>query len=345
MPPNKPNFEQIAKEITTPARKNYETRKVISNYPNEIWSSDLCQLDKIADENDKYTFLLCVVDCFTRYAWIVPLKSKTDKAVLDAFKEIVKSNNNIYPKYIWTDQGAEFKNKLINKWYKDHNIERYSTYGNSKSAIVERFNRTMKSIMWKWLLSHRTYRYIDSLPELLDIYNKRIHRSIKMTPEQAHKLDEEGIQKLWIHQYSDIKPNKHEPKFKIGDIVRVNLAKDTFKKSYEGNFSQTLYRITKQLNTTPWTYNIETLDGEEVEGGFYELELLKSESTGNENYLVGKKYDILDHKGNGTNFLLKVKYGNDITYEPIETFLKDGYVDGPAYQYIMKHKIQKQSGI
>ena len=345
MPVNKPNFEQIAKEITTPSRINYETRKVISNYPDEIWSCDLVQLDRIAEDNDKYKFLLCIIDCFTRYAFVIPLKSKSDKDVLDGFKEAVKENHKVYPKMIWTDSGSEFKNKLINKWYSDHGITRYSTYGNSKSAIVERFNRTMKNIMWKYLLSKRTYRYIDKLPVMVQQYNKRKHRSIQMSPAQAKALNEEGINKLWLHQYSDIEPNKHDPAFHVGDIVRISLAKDTFKKAYEGNFSQTLYKITEQLNTIPWTYRIENLDGENIEGSFYEPELLKSQSTGNENYLVEKPYQVISHSGNGTNFLLKVKHGNDITNEPIETFIKDGYIDGPAYQYIMKKKISKQAGI
>jgi hypothetical protein len=341
----KPNFEQIAKEITTPSRKNYDTRKVISNFPNEIWSCDLCQLDKLADDNDKYKFLLCIIDVFTRYAYVIPLKTKSDKDVLDGFKKAVIENNKEYPKLIWTDSGSEFKNKLINNWYSDHDITRYSTYGSSKSAIVERFNRTLKNIMWKHLLSKRTYRYIDELEDMVDFYNNKIHRTIKMTPAKAKSLNEEGINKLWLHQYSDIKPNKHDPAFHVGDIVRLNLSKDTFKKSYEGNWSRNLYKITKQLNTIPWTYNNETLDGEQIEGSFYELELLKSQSTENENYLVGKKYEVISHSGNGTNFLLKVKHDNNITYEPIETFIEDGGVDPIAYQYIMKKKISKQAGI
>ena len=274
------------------------------------------------------------------------LKNKTDKDVLDAFKDIVKSNKNTYPNSIWTDSGNEFKNKLINNWYSDHNIEQYSTYGNSKSAIVERFNKSLKSIMWKYLLAKRTYRYIDELPSLVQFYNDRKHRSINMTPSQAHNLDEKGIQELFLHQYDDVKPNKHKPTFEIGDIVRLNLSKDTFKKSYEGNWSRTLYKITKVLKTIPYTYNIEDLDGEPIEGSFYSEELLKSQSTSNDNYLVGKEYQVLSHSGNGTNFLLKVKHGKVISQEPIETFIKDGFIDKTAFDYIIKKKkISKQAGI
>ena len=345
MPVNKPNYKQIADEITKPARKTYPTRQVIANYPNQIWSCDLVQLDNIADENDKYKFLLCVVDVFTRYAWIVPMQSKSEKDVLDGFKDVVLSNNKVYPAYIWSDQGKEFKNKLMSKWCADNNIEQYSTYGNSKSCIVERFNRTMKNIMWKWLFAHRTYRYIDELPEFVKFYNNRKHRSIQMTPLQAQNLDDTGINKLWLHQYSNVKTNPHEPKFNIGDIVRLNLAKETFKKSYDGNWSHNLYRITKILNTIPWTYNVETLDGEEVLGGMYEPELQKSASKGNENYLVGKKYKIIGHKGNGQTFLLKTEYQNEQTFEPVESFIKDGGIDAIAYQYIMRNKLSKKAGI
>ena len=345
MPPNKPDYQQIANEITKPAFKNYPTRQVISNYPNEIWSVDLVELSKISDDNDNYKYLLCIVDVFTRFAWVIPLKNKSEKDVLDGFKKAVKDNKNVYPTYIWSDQGKEFKNKSMTKWCSDNDIKQYSTYGNSKSSIVERFNRTMKNIMWKWLLGHRTYRYIDDLPDMVQQYNNNVHRSIKMTPQQAKNLDDKGIQKLWFHQYSDTKTNPHPQKFKVGDVVRLSLAKDTFKKAYEGNWTQKLYKIREALNTIPWTYNVESLDGEAVEGSFYEAELQKSESTGDENYLVGQKYQVLSHSGNGTNFLLKVKHGNEITNEPIESFLKDGFIDGPAYQYIIKKKISKQAGI
>ena len=95
-------------------------------------------MQKWSKENKGYRYLLNVIDVFSKYAWSIPLKDKTGKTVLDAFKKIVEASNR-KPKHIWVDQGKEFYNRNINEWIKENNIIMYSTYGEHKSAVVERF--------------------------------------------------------------------------------------------------------------------------------------------------------------------------------------------------------------
>src|SRR5260221_9556654 len=95
--------------------------------------------------NKGYRYMHNVIDVFSKYAWSIPLKDKTMKTTLDAFKRIVKQLNRI-PRHIWVDEGREFCNKNMNEWLKENDI-RYSTHGEHKSAVVERFNQTFKSIM------------------------------------------------------------------------------------------------------------------------------------------------------------------------------------------------------
>jgi len=199
--------------------------------------------------------------------------------------------------------------------------------------------------MWKYLLGHRTYKYIDVLPELVEFYNKRHHRSIKTTPAKAHNLNSDGEQKLWALQYGEVKTNKDKPKFSVNDVVRLSLNKQTFSKGYTGSWTQNLFRITEQLNTVPYTYKVQTLDGEDVQGSFYEQEMLRSKSTTNYNWLVGKNYKIVGSLGTGQDFLLKTVYQGVETFEPVEAFIKNGAIDKTAYDFIKKHKLEKKSGI
>ena len=91
--------------------------------------------------------MLNVIDVFSKYAWSIPLKDKKGETVTEAFKTIVKNYDRL-PKFLWVDQGKEFYNKNMNEWLEKNNITRYSTYGEHKSAVVERFNRTLKEKMW-----------------------------------------------------------------------------------------------------------------------------------------------------------------------------------------------------
>ena len=99
-----------------------------------------------ADKNKGFRYMLNVIDCFTKFAWSIPLKDKKGLTVLEAFKKIVNESKMI-PKHLWVDEGKEFYNKDMTEWLKDNDIVRYSTHGEHKSAIVERFNRTLKTKM------------------------------------------------------------------------------------------------------------------------------------------------------------------------------------------------------
>jgi hypothetical protein len=203
--------------------------------------------------------MLNVIDVHSKYAWSIPLKDKTGKTVLDAFKEIVKSSGR-KPDHIWVDEGKEFYNKHMDEWIKENNINRYSTHGEHKSAVVERFNRTLKTIMWKRFTAENTRNWIDMLDKLLFQYNNKKHSTIKMTPTEASQMHD---------------PEK-QYKFSVGDHVRISRIKGTFEKGYLPNWSEALYTVHEVKRTDPITYIIKDMNGEIITGGFYTEELQKS---------------------------------------------------------------------
>src|SRR6266536_3288684 len=141
-------------------------------------------------QNKGFRYMLNVIDVFSKYAWSIPLKDKTMKTTLDALKRILKQSNRI-PGHIWVDEGKEFYNKNMNEWLKENNIIRYSTHGELKSVVVERFNRTLKSFMWERYTAENTRNWIDMLDILLREYNNKKYYTIDMTPTEASNKENE----------------------------------------------------------------------------------------------------------------------------------------------------------
>ena len=128
-------------------------------------------------------YLLAVIDVFSKYGWLVPLKDGTGKSVASALEVIFKERK---PGKMWVDKGKEFYNKHV----KDL-IELYSTENEEKSSVVERWIRTMKEKMWKYFSAKTTNNFINVLPDLVREYNNTRHSSIKMTPTKASKKENE----------------------------------------------------------------------------------------------------------------------------------------------------------
>ena len=131
--------------------------------------------------NKEFRFLLCVIDIFTKYAWVVPLKDKKGVSIVNAFQRILKKSDR-KPNKIWVDKGSEFYNISFKKWLKDNDIEMYSTNNEAKSVIDERFIRTLKNKIYKYMTSISKNVYIDKLDNIVRKYNSTYHTSIKMRP-------------------------------------------------------------------------------------------------------------------------------------------------------------------
>ena len=235
---------------------------------DKIWAADLADMTALKDYNNDYTFLLLVIDTFSKYGWIIPLKNKQGKTVADAFKTIFKEGRT--PGKLWTDKGTEFKNMNVKKL-----IKIYSTENEEKSSIAERWIRTMKEKMFKYFTDNNTYKYIDVLPDLVEDYNNTVHSSTKLTPIEASKKKNELT--VWRNLYPDrYKTSRLNPKFSVGDEVRITKKKEVFEKGYTTRWTEEIFTIKEIRETNPITYKLEDLQGEEIKGTFYEPELQKT---------------------------------------------------------------------
>ena len=178
--------DQLAEELHKPIKRKFTKRKVLVNGLDDIWSADLVDMQSFAQHNNGVKYLLNVIDVFRKYAWSVPLLDKTGNTITNAFDNIIEQSNR-KPNKLWVDQGSEFFNRVMDKWLKDNHIMRYTTFNEGKAVVVERFNRTIKTRMWKYFSANNTYKYVDVLDELIRQYNNSRHTSIKMKPIEASK--------------------------------------------------------------------------------------------------------------------------------------------------------------
>ena len=126
-------------------------------------------------------YLLCAIDLFSKYAWIIPIKDDKGVSIVNVFQKILDSSNR-KPNKIWVDQGSEFYNKSFKDFLKINNIEMYSTYNEGKSVVAERFIRTLKNKIFKHMTAISKNVYFDVLDDIVNKYNNTIHKTIKMKP-------------------------------------------------------------------------------------------------------------------------------------------------------------------
>ena len=259
-----PQNQQLAEELHKSIIKKIEKRKVHAAFKDNIWGADLADMQLLSRYNIR--FLLCVIDIFSKYTWVVPLKDKKGISIVKAFQIILKQSNR-KPNKIWVDKGSEFYNVSFKKWLQDNDIVMYSTHNEGKSVVAERFTRTLKSKIYKCMTSISKNVYIDKLDDIVNEYNNAYRTTIKMKP-----IDVKG--NIYINTDKEI--NNKDLKFKVGDRVRISKYKNIFAKGYTLNWSEEVFVIKKVKNTVPWTYVIKDLNDEEIIGTFHEKELQKS---------------------------------------------------------------------
>ena len=263
--------------------ENFEKRRVYSTFKDNICGVDLADMQLLSKYNKGIRFLLCVIDIFSKYAWVVPSKDKKGISIVKAFQSILKQSNSRKPIKILVDKGSEFYNAYFKKWLRYNDIVMYSTHNEGKSVVAERFIRTLKGKIYKYMTSISKNVYIDKLDDIVDEYNNTYHTTIKIKPIDV---------KYNTYINADKKINNKDPKFKVGDHVRISKYKNIFTKAYMPNWSKEIFVIKKIKNTVPWTYVINDLNGEEIIGSFYEKELQK---TNQEEFRIEK---VIRRKGN-----------------------------------------------
>ena len=197
------------------------------------------------------------------YTGVIPLKDKKGIKITNAFQNFSKESSR-KPSKIWVDKCSEFYNRWMKLFLQNNNIEMYSTHNDGKSVVVERFIRTVKNKISKYMTSISKSVYIDKLDDTVNEHNNKCHSTIKQKPVDV---------KSNTYSNSSKKINDEDPKFEIGDIVEISKYKNIFSTGYIPNWSEEVSVTTEVKNSVPWAYIISNRKGEEIVGTFYEKEL------------------------------------------------------------------------
>ena len=260
--------KERAYSLHKPSRRNLKKfRKYRVPFYGYQFQADLIDVQKLSEHNNGFKYILTVVDIFSRYAWIQPLKTKHGVELVKAFEKIHEK-----PMYLQTDLGTEFYNVNFKKYLKKHNIKLFSVHSPQKAAIVERFNKTIKTRLYRYFTYKNTKKWIDVIQDFVDSYNDTIHSTHKFTPSEASKFKNNLV--VWQTQEKDRKITK--PKFRIDDDVRISKRKATFFKGYESNWTEEIFKVHSiDRKNSPVMYVLIDYKNEVLNGKFYGLELQK----------------------------------------------------------------------
>ena len=171
---------QLENELQRQIIRKYKRQRLYSSFRDNSWGADLADMQSLSKYNKVIKYLLCAIDLFSKYVWLVPLKDKKGISIVNEFQNIIskrrKSNK------IWIDQRGEFCNKYFKRFLKINNIEMYSIYNEGKSVLAERFIRTLKNKIFKHMTAVSKNVYFDVLDDIVNTYNNTLYRTIKMKP-------------------------------------------------------------------------------------------------------------------------------------------------------------------
>ena len=173
-------------------KKNYATNKTNVYQIDDVWSLDILHLKNYGPENNRnYTYVLVVIDNFSKFGWTKPPENKNAQTIKDSLGKLL-INSKRKPNLIESDRGREFYSNTFQDFLNKNNMKLYSRDSSYGAVFAERFNRTIRDLLKKIVFEQGDAKWIDILPTITKQYNNKVHSSIKLTPIQASLKKNEG---------------------------------------------------------------------------------------------------------------------------------------------------------
>lgn len=261
-----------------PIKKNFPRNKYLVSNIDELWEIDLVDMREYTKFNNNHSFILTVIDVFSKYAYVQPLKNKSAIEVTKALAKIIKESNKI-PEKIQSDHGKEFQNAVFKNFLKNKKIKQYVSYSPIiKCAVIERFNRTLKDKIFKYFTHKKTKRYIDVLETIINVYNNSKHSTIRMSPAEVSENDVGKLNELYSdgHRKFSLKYGHNKLKLKEDDLVRVAKPKPNFDRGFLPRWTVEKFRINRIIKKNPFSlFILMDYKNTPIAGRFYEHQLQK----------------------------------------------------------------------
>ena len=303
---------QLSFSLNKRVNRNFKRGKVIVAGIDDQFDADLASMVDYEKSNDGYKYLLVVIDIFSRYGWIQPLKNKSANTIVSAFGKILEEGR--IPRRLRTDAATDFTSKHFQEFMKEKGITHFTTHNEKQANYVEHFIKTIKNKIRRYMSEKRTERYIDVLNSMVNSYNRTWHSGIQSEPINVNKKNE---RKLWWQMYwpkFDKKEDERKKKkrsrkrlfaYKVGDKVRISHLKSAFLREYDNKWSYEIFKIIRRyVRQDQPIYVISDWFGEKIEGTFYQRELQKVDT----NQKPWRVEEVLDTDGVGRNRRYLVKW-------------------------------------
>ena len=295
--------------------RRFKRNRVQVDHIDEQWDVDLMDMNYYAKHNGGTSFILLAIDIFSRNAWAVPLQNKQATTVKKGFYRLLLKAKGRTPQKVRTDPGGEFANRIMKKWFDDHDILHSVTHNEMKANYVERLIKTIKSRIVKYFHHMNSFEYVKHLDDFMEGYNNTYHSGIKMKPSSVTKSNE---LMLWQQQYVEPfvkeamtkkgKSVKKKFRFATGDKVRISHLRSLFQREYDQKWTGEVFTVTKRWSREGvHVYELEDYGGDPVAGTFYEPELQAVIFDAEQPFKIEK---VLKTRGRGGNKEHYVKWMN-----------------------------------
>ena len=249
-------------------KRTFPRRRVIARFKDDLWQADLIEYpDHFVYKNNGFKYILLVIDVFSKFVYVEPIKKKTGDRTAEAISKIIDKNNGP-PVMLVTDGGKEFFNSQFQNVMISQNINHFRTptVTKWKASVAERANRTIKTRISRWMQKTQSKKWIEVLQQIVDNYNQTPHSSHKFPPQDVtHENREVVYKRLYPKSVITV-----ECRLKVGDKVRKIKEKKDFEKGYTQNWSDEVYTIkeVRQKHSVCW-YKLADSEGVVIPGVYY----------------------------------------------------------------------------
>ena len=270
--------DQDAFSLSKPIKRKFKRNRIIPANRDAQWDMDLTDVSNLERNNDGVKFLLVVIDLFSRYLWVQPLKGKTHQDILKGLQDILHKGRK--PESVRSDKGSEFANRWVKRFMKGLDIYYFTSQNETKANYAERVIRSLKNLMYRYMFHNQTHRYINVLQDLVTNYNSRNRNRTPKSVQPNEAL-------LWKSMYIDSLKSKQKKKqkatgfpqqfrYKVGDLVCISYLRHPFEQDYQEKWTEEVFVIKgRQRREGIPIYKLKDWNGEEIKGTFYQSELQK----------------------------------------------------------------------
>ncbi|KAL3091439.1 hypothetical protein niasHT_025201 [Heterodera trifolii] len=263
------------------AKRRYRRLPTLAPGLHTEWQADLAIFDRLGKQNRGYKYLLVCIDTLSRQVFVEPVKTKTSANMINAFKHIFKRSKYI-PWKVLTDQGKEFTARAVQQFFRTKDVEHFCmlTSPQFHAGMAERANRSIKERLYRYFTEHNTYKWIGVVQDIVCAINHSQNSSIGMRPVDVNFKNAEALRQK-LHDAAE-NVVRRQPKYRVGDRVRIEKYKHVFQKGYLPRFSNELFTVAEvHSERSPVVYRLRD-DNNEVISGTVEQQFVQIEwQTGN----------------------------------------------------------------